>query len=146
MDGSTKFLIDECLSPELAQIAKNEFGLYAVHVPWLGTPPHGHGSWKDPDIVEKISATDFVLVTNNRRDFVGKYYRDGGLNVHNGLVIILQKSDLEGEARLFRLVMKFIMSMESTVNKLIEIDAAGQIRVADWPNHELATPWADPFK
>jgi hypothetical protein len=30
-----------------------------------------------------------------------------------------------------RLVMKFIMSMESTVNKLIEIDAAGQIRVAD---------------
>jgi len=38
---------------------------------------------------------------------------------------------LRGEARLFRLVMKFIMSMESTVNKLIEIDAAGQIRVAD---------------
>jgi len=60
MDGTTKFLIDECLSPELAQIAKNEFGLYAVHVPWLGKPPHGHRSWKDPDIVEKISNTDFV--------------------------------------------------------------------------------------
>jgi hypothetical protein len=44
MDGTTKFLIDECLSPELAQIAKNEFGLYAVHVPWLGKPPHGHRS------------------------------------------------------------------------------------------------------
>jgi hypothetical protein len=35
MDSNTKFLIDECLSPE---IAKNEFGLYAVHVPWLGKP------------------------------------------------------------------------------------------------------------
>jgi hypothetical protein len=50
MDRNTKFLIDECLSPQLAQIAKNEFGLYAVHVPWLGRPPYGHSSWKDPDI------------------------------------------------------------------------------------------------
>lgn len=146
MDANTRFLIDECLSPGLTQILKNEFGLYAIHVPWLGTPPRGHGSWKDQDIVARIASDDFVLVTNNRRDFVGKYYRSGGLDVHNGLVIILQKTDYAREAELFRLVMKFIASLVDTVNKLVEINANGEIRIANWPDHNLADPWVDPFR
>ena len=88
MHVALKILIDECLSPELALIARNEFQVQATHVPWLGKPPHGHASWKDPDIVERIAAEDFTLVTNNRRDFVGSYYRQGGLELHNGLIII----------------------------------------------------------
>jgi hypothetical protein len=87
-----------------------------------------------------------VLVTNNRRDFVGKYYREAGVDVHNGLVIILRKSDLDGEMRLFRLVMKHIVALESTVNKLVEIDADGVVRVAEWPDHSLDQPFGDPFK
>jgi predicted nuclease of predicted toxin-antitoxin system len=146
MDASTKFLIDECLSPKLACIAQDEFGFEARHVPWLGKPPRGQNAWKDPDIVTKVAEGDFVLVTNNRRDFVGKYYREAGVDVHNGLVIILRKSDLDGEMRLFRLVMKHIVALESTVNKLVEIDADGVVRVAEWPDHSLDQPFGDPFK
>lgn len=74
MDQGTKFLVDECLSPELTDIIRHEFGMLAVHVPWLGKPPQGTKSWQDPDIVDRIAEHDYVFVTNNRRDFVNKYY------------------------------------------------------------------------
>jgi len=146
MDSNTRFLIDECLSPKLVDIANGEFHFFATTVRWWGKPPYGHKSWKDPDIVEKLAAEPFVLVTNNRRDFVGKYYKSGGLDVHDGLVIILEKTDLSAEIELFRTVMRHIITMKNTVNKLIEIDKSGAIQVAEWPNPELADPWQDPFK
>jgi len=31
IDGNAKFLIDECLSPELTDIAKGEYGVYATY-------------------------------------------------------------------------------------------------------------------
>ena len=70
MDLATRFLIDECLSPDLAEIVKREYGMQAIHVPWLGRPPRGKKSWQDPDVVDEVAINDFVLVTNNRRDFV----------------------------------------------------------------------------
>ena len=146
MDGNLKFLIDECLSPDLTEIIKNEYGCQAIHVPWLGTPPRGHKAWKDPDIVERVISDDYILVTNNRRDFVAKYYPSSGMDIQPGLIIIIEKSNLEKEKHLFRIVMNHVESMDNTINKLVEIQANGNIRVADWPNFESDDPWRDPFK
>ena len=118
-DGNLRFLIDECLSHKLAEIVKTEFGCYAVHVPWLGKPPHGHSAWKDPDIVSKALGEDFVFVINYRRDFVVKYYPVGGAVVHSGLIIILEKSILDSEIALFRSVLNYIDSMNRIENTLI---------------------------
>ena len=146
MDGNTKFLIDECLSPYLAEIVKSESGFFATHVPWLGAPRRGTKSWKDPDIVARLAVDPHVLVPNNRRDFVGKFYRAARLDVHEGLIIILEKSDYAKEIHQFRKVMQHIAGMDSTVDSLIEIDRSGAIHVATWPDFELTEPWRDPFR
>jgi predicted nuclease of predicted toxin-antitoxin system len=145
MDGNAKFLIDECLSPELTDIARDEYGIYATYVPWLGKPPRGQVSWKDPDIVDSIAETDFVFVTNNRRDFVGKYY-PRRLEIHNGLIIILQRANLDQEKAMFRAAMDFIAGMTDTVNKLIEVDSSLAVSAADWPASGNPNPWRDPFR
>lgn len=144
IDRNAKFLIDECLSPELTDIAKAEYGVFATYVPWIGKPPRNQPSWKDPDIVDRIAETDFVFVTNNRRDFVGKYYRRR-LEIHNGLVIILQRANLDQEKAMFRAAMDFIVGLGDTINKLIEVDANLNVSVADWPNPEKPDSWGDPF-
>jgi predicted nuclease of predicted toxin-antitoxin system len=146
MDGNTKILIDECLSPELVKIAETEFGCFSTFVPWLGTPPRGKVAWEDPDIVKKALSDDYVLVTNNRRDFVVKYYPASGASVHSGLIVIIEKTNLDAEFTLFRAVMDYIKTMGDTINKLVEIDVSGNISVAEWPNFDLAEPWQDPFK
>lgn len=147
MDATSKVLIDECLTPELVLIARQEFRLAATYVPWLGTPPRGTASWQDPDIVERIRTEDWMFVTNNRRDFVNKYYERADVELHSGLIVILEKIDRRTEHRLFRAVMDHIAGMSDTVNKLVEIDGLGNIRVAEWPDtNNVANPWADPFK
>ena len=146
IQGNLRLLIDECLSPELAEIAGTEFGCYAIHVPWLGAPPAAQRSWKDRDIVKRALSGDYVLVTNNRRDFVEEYFPASGAEVHPGLIIIIEKSTLNVEITLFRAVMTYVKTMESTVNTLVEIDASGKISVAEWPNLTTAEPWRDPFK
>lgn len=145
IDRNSKFLIDECLSPELTDIAKDEYGVFATYVPWIGKPPRDQESWKDPDIVDRIAEADFVFVTNNRRDFVGKYYRRR-LEIHNGLIIILQRANIDQEKAMFRAAMNVIAGLDDTVNKLIEVDSDLNVSVADWPNCENADPWGDPFK
>jgi hypothetical protein len=111
----------------------------------MGQPPRNENSWLDPDIVDKISAMDFVFVTNNRRDFVRRYY-PRQLEIHNGLVIILRKSDLAHEKAMFRAAMNCIAGMTDTVNKLIEVDANLTVSVVDWPDSDRPDPWTDPFK
>ena len=146
MDKSIKFLIDECLSSDLVGILKDEYGfLDSTHVTWIGKPPPGYKSWKDHSLVEEISSRDVVFVTNNRRDFVEKYY-PSAINIHNGLVIILDIIDIDHEINIFRIVMNRIIQLDDIVNKLVEVDRMGQIKIVDWPNHDSPKPWADPFK
>jgi predicted nuclease of predicted toxin-antitoxin system len=144
-DGNAQFLIDECLSPELTEIAKDKYGVYATYVLWMGTPPRDLGSWKDPDIVDRIAETDFVFVTNNRRDFVATYY-PRRLEIHNGPIIILQRVNLAQEKAMFRAATDFIARMSDTVNKLVEVDSSLTVSIADWPATGYPDPWSDPFK
>jgi predicted nuclease of predicted toxin-antitoxin system len=59
-----KFLIDECLSPELVGIARKRGHGESTHVAWLGMR-----SRKDWTIVRRAIDDGYVLVTNNTTDF-----------------------------------------------------------------------------
>ena len=145
MDANTKFLIDECLSPEMVGIVRNEFGYFGTHVTWLGTPPDGSKSWKDWDIVDRLQQDPHILVTNNRRDFVDHYFERKNLNPHEGLIVLIEKGDINLQTNLFRRVVAYIEQLDSTVNCLVEINNTGAIRMATWPDPSQRTPWADPF-
>ena len=81
-----KFLIDECLGPELVAIARARGHGESMHVTWLGMR-----SRKDWSIVRRAIADGFVLVTNNTTDFSALLRRE---DVHAGLVCINVASGL----------------------------------------------------
>ncbi len=59
-----KFLIDECLSPSLAVIARERGYPLSTHVTWLGLRAR-----QDWALVRRAVADGYVLVTNDRADF-----------------------------------------------------------------------------
>lgn len=75
-----KFLIDECLSPELAVLARARGFHESTHVTWLGMR-----SRKDWAIVRRAIEEGFVLVTNNSVDFRSLYERQP---LHVGLLCL----------------------------------------------------------
>ena len=84
-----KFLIDECLSPTLALLARTRGYLESSHVTWIGK-----GGWKDWELKTFILENDWSFVTRNSYDFrgskdtpgVGGQYSD--VHLHAGLVCI----------------------------------------------------------
>ena len=62
--GAPKFLIDECLSPRLADVARQEGFPRTMHVNWLGL--EGQPDWR---LVQRAIRDEYVLVTSNRADF-----------------------------------------------------------------------------
>ena len=75
-----RIFIDECLSAALVAVAKNK-GIIAVYGPYVGK-----AGWQDWNIVPFPLENNYIIVTNNRRHFLGEYVK---LDVHNGLVIIV---------------------------------------------------------
>ena len=75
-----KFLIDECLSPELVALARARGFHQSTHVTWLGMR-----SRRDWAIVRRAIEEGFVLVTNNTVDFRALYVRE---EIHAGLVCL----------------------------------------------------------
>ncbi|MCE2407735.1 MAG: DUF5615 family PIN-like protein, partial [Pseudomonadales bacterium] len=75
-----KFLIDECLSPTLAAIARTHGFPESTHVTWVG-----FRSRADWDIVLRVREKEFVLVTHDRVDFTPLMERE---RTHPGLVCI----------------------------------------------------------
>ena len=68
----TKLLIDECLSPELALMARERGHHEASHVVWIG-----NAGWKDWELKRVILEQDWVLVTRNSEDFRGPRHAPG---------------------------------------------------------------------
>jgi hypothetical protein len=62
----TKLLIDECLSAELALMARERGHHQASHVVWIGK-----AGWKDWELKQLLLDEDWVLVTWNSKDFRG---------------------------------------------------------------------------
>lgn len=110
-----KFLIDECLSPELVAIARRRGFHESAHVMWLGMT-----SKKDWTIVRRAVLDDFVLVTNNSVDFRALYERE---ELHAGLVCLNLAPGmmrLENQKSLFVLALDEI-GAALPVNEAIEI-------------------------
>ncbi|MER9776753.1 DUF5615 family PIN-like protein [Mesorhizobium sp. M0220] len=73
-----KFLIDECLSPELAKLARERGFPESSHVRWLGL-----AGARDHMVARRAVDDGNVLVTHNTTDFRGLYGRE---ELHVGLV------------------------------------------------------------
>jgi predicted nuclease of predicted toxin-antitoxin system len=117
------FLIDECLTPNLAGLAK-EWGYHGEHVNEValaGSP--------DSLLAAFAVGREAVLVTNNARDFRRIYKR---LPFHPGLIIILPSVAADVQMRLFEHVVRYISEQPEPVNQLIEIDRLERITVREW--------------
>lgn len=75
-----KFLVDECLSPTLAAIARERGHPQSTHVTWLGLRAR-----QDWALVRRAVTDGYVLVTNDRADFTPLMERE---RRHPGLVCI----------------------------------------------------------
>ena len=118
------WLIDECLSPKLVDAAATRLQ-QAWHVNHRGLSGR-----LDPFIARWCVEHDFVLVTNNGRDFRSIYT---GLELHPGLVVILPKVERPDQLKLFGAVLDRVEGEPDLINKLVEIDADGVITILDWP-------------
>jgi predicted nuclease of predicted toxin-antitoxin system len=110
-----KFLVDECLSPELVAIARARGHGESMHVTWLGMR-----SRKDWSIVRRAIADGYVLVTNNTTDFRALLRRE---EVHAGLVCLNVAPglmSLDVQKRLFAFVLDRLGDREP-VNELLQI-------------------------
>ena len=120
-----KFLIDECLSPELATMARTRGFYESTHITWLGMR-----SRKDWTIVRRAIEDGFVLVTNNTTDFTALFERE---EIHAGLVCLSvapNRMSLEIQKSLFLLALDRLGKAEP-INEALEItlDAGGTVRV-----------------
>jgi predicted nuclease of predicted toxin-antitoxin system len=119
-----KFLIDECLSPDLAQLARDRGFNASSHVTWLGK-----AGWKDWQLRKLIVDEDWTFVTRNSVDFRGPAGQPGSkgqyadLSIHAGLICIngLGKMTAEIEAKLFSAVLDQIGAAGELVNEVIEV-------------------------
>ena len=113
-----KFLIDECLSPELADLARARGFAESMHVTWLGLT-----SAKDWTIARRAVDDGFILVTNNTADFAALYGRE---EVHVGLLCLNAAPgmmSLSLRKQLFLLALEELAEAER-YNEVLEITAS----------------------
>ena len=120
-----KFLVDECLSPELVALAHECGHVESTHVTWLGLR-----SRKDWSIVRRAVDDGYVLVTNNTTDFSYLLARQ---TLHAGLVCLNVAPglmSLEVQKRLFALALDRLGEVEP-VNEMLEVTLMedGSVRV-----------------
>jgi predicted nuclease of predicted toxin-antitoxin system len=122
MGSTLSFLFDECLTTDLRKAVATT-SHYGFHLRDLGMLGLG-----DPEIVRRALSSDYVVVTNNRRDYVRLYER---LEVHPGLVVIVPTAPRERQVELFLLVVAHIESFNDLTNMLLEIDGDGVISMSE---------------
>jgi hypothetical protein len=119
-----KFLIDECLSPELAQMARERGHGESSHVIWMNL-----GGIQDWDLLPIVLAGDWTLVTRNAYDFRGPPQAPGSsgqyqrAEIHAGLVCLNGPDgmDLEMQRDLFAAVLDEIDRDGDLVNQVLEV-------------------------
>jgi len=111
-----RFLIDECLSVDLVSVA-HQSGHDAQHVARIGK-----AGWKDWNVMRHAREGDFTLVTNNAGDFRRLY---AGESLHAGLVIIIPNVGRPVQRQLFLAVIEELSQLGEPVNRVLEVDLAG---------------------
>lgn len=120
---SFKFLIDECLSPELVEIA-----VAAGHPESTCVRDRGWLHRKDWELMQLVIAGDLTMVTNNSRDFRGQGPDGpGGLHarqeIHAGLVCLnsAYPMTLDRQHRLFKIALDELAGTADLVNLALEV-------------------------
>lgn len=120
-----KFLIDECLSLDLVEVAINAGFPESSHVVWMGK-----AGWKDWELKPFILEGDWTFVTRNSADFRGPADDPGtkgqyaDVPLHAGLICINGPDGMTSELQceLFQAVLDEIGEAEQFVNEVIEVD------------------------
>jgi predicted nuclease of predicted toxin-antitoxin system len=120
----TKLLIDECLSSELALMARERGHHEASHVVWIGK-----SGWKDWKLKQIVLAEDWVLVTRNSEDFRGPRETPGSKGqyshvlIHAGLVCLNAPAgmDLALQKELFSEVLNELDTGGDLTNQILEV-------------------------
>lgn len=122
-----KFLVDECLSPELTKLALKRGHGESSHVVWLG-----RSGIKDWDLMKVVLDGDWTLVTKNSYDFRGPTDAPGSkgelkkAELHAGLVCLNGPPgmDLQMQLELFAAILDEIESDGDLINKVLEATLA----------------------
>lgn len=119
-----KFLIDECISPELAKLAIKKGYYNSKHVNWLGLNTN-----PDHVLMNTILNDDWTFVTRNSKDFrpnrgelrQSPCYVSVGL--HAGLVCLNPPPDSDNELHLkyFLVCINYIDGLRDLINKVLEV-------------------------
>lgn len=100
-------------------------GFEADHVTHIGKT-----GWQDWNLVPFALANDYIIVTNNRRDYLKEYAK---LDVHNGLVVVIPMVKREEQIALFSKALDlFEARNDDLINKLVEIQVDGSVHIRDW--------------
>ena len=119
-----KFLVDECLSPELTRLAHARGHGESSHVVWLGRT--GLKDWElKPIILDK----DWTFVTKNSVDFRGPAERSGSKGqyadvwLHAGLVCLNGPPgmNLDMQLEIVELALDELEADTDLVNQVLEI-------------------------
>jgi hypothetical protein len=130
-----KFLVDECLSPKLAELAREWGHADASHVAWIGKL-----SWKDWELKKVILEGDWTFVTRNSDDFRGSRHDPGNrgqyadVDIHAGLICLNGPvgMDREQQLELFRKALYELSTDNDLVNQVLEVtlpDAGHEIEI-----------------
>ena len=119
-----KLLMDECLSPELVDMARAAGHLEANCVRNLGLS--GSQDWQ---LMRRVIAGDYTLVTHNARDFRGRTpgRAGGGLHakqaLHAGLVCLNTEigMDIDKQRDLFEIALEQLAGCADLVNRALEV-------------------------
>lgn len=126
-----RFLVDEDLSPKIAEWIRTEAGLDAVHVRdrgLLGEPDHV--------VLEYAYQEDRILITANVKDFQ-RLAR--ARELHPGIVLFLNGALSREEQWEVMLIVMEILRQESDedrdmVNRVLEIEFGGEFELYDLPS------------
>jgi len=119
-----KFLVDECLSPELTLRAQSKGYGESSHVVWLG-----RAGLKDWQLKPLIVAGDWTFVTRNSIDFRGSATAPGkkgqyaDVALHAGLICLNGPPgmNLDMQIELFDQAMDELAANSDLVNQVLEI-------------------------
>jgi hypothetical protein len=136
-----KFLIDECLTLELVEVAQERGFPESSHVVWMGK-----AGWKDWELKTFILDDDWTFVTRNSVDFRGASSSPGSTGqfadvpLHAGLICVNGPDGMTAEVQceLFRAALDEIGDTAQLVNEVIEVDL--ESLEADVTIHRYALP------
>jgi hypothetical protein len=120
-----KFLIDECLSLDLVEVARGRGFVESSHIVWMGK-----AGWKDWELKSFILEGDWTFVTRNSVDFRGPANNPGtggqfaSVPLHAGLICINGPDGMTAEVQceLFEAVIDEIGHVRQLVNEVVEVD------------------------